>query len=132
MRQTMGFLLFLLAVIFASGLLMALFYGAWYNQGHLDKSRVIIAFFGFSISLFFIGNGVSILWENNKNLMKTLASFSILFSIFFGIGVIRVLYGWILIEDSTSVGIDYFFGFAIPMIILGLFGINILLDTKNN
>lgn len=123
MKQITGFIIFILAVAFTSGLLATLILGAWYK---LDSDQAITGFFGFAIPAFFTGLGTVILWVEHKKLTNLFILSSMFFSLLFGLGLISILINWLLQIHYRPIGISYFFAFGIPMIVLAFAAIIVL------
>ena len=62
MKKFIGFIIFLLAIGFLSGLLITLIWGAWYN---LSSDKVVQGFFGFGIPALITGVGAALLWSED-------------------------------------------------------------------
>ena len=115
MKQFIGFIIFLLAIGFLSGLLITLIWGAWYN---LYSDKVIQGFFGFGIPTLITGLGAVSLWHEDEGLSNVFIISTIFFAVLFGIGLLSILINWIFIENSTSISGGYFIGFGPPMVFL--------------
>ena len=130
MRTQLGWLSFLLAVIFAVGLVLSLIGATWFG---VSGRSGLVGFFGFGIPMIITGLGASALWSDEKPLQKTLGWTSTVVGLTCGVALFILVAGWVL-SDNQSYGpkgsIGHFFGFGTTMLFCGGFGIAKLLESE--
>jgi len=129
MKKFIGFIIFLLAIGFLSGLLITLIWGAWYN---LYPDKVVQGFFGFGIPTLITGAGAISLWSKSEELSNIFIISTIFFAVLFGIGLLGILINWVFIESSTSISGGYFIGFGLPMVFLCVVAILLLEEDTSD
>ena len=127
MKKFIGFIIFLLAIGFLSGLLITLIWGAWYN---LSSDKVVQGFFGFGIPTLITGVVSGSLWSEDDEFFNLFIISTIFFAVLFGISLLSILVNWIFIESPTSISGGYFIGFGLPMVFLSVVAILLLADTS--
>lgn len=142
MRAQLGCLTFLLAVGFAGAMLLCLVGNAWYG---VDGEKAFIGFFGFGIPMIAAGVGAAALWLESKKLQRTLGWSSTVFGLVCGVCLFLLVAGWVGLKNSpapsktggesaqardSQPGILQFFGFGIPTLLCGGFGIVLLLESE--
>jgi hypothetical protein len=124
-RAQLGWLTFLLAVGFAGGLVLSLAGTAWFGN---SGEKALIGFFGFGIPMIVNGLGTAALWSDEKRLLQALGWASTVIGVTCGVCLFMLVGGWVLGGDKAAVG--QFFGFGIPMLVCGGFGIVILFESE--
>ena len=136
MRAQLGWLTFLLAMGFAGGLVLTLIGTTWFS---VSDGNGLIGFFGFGIPMIVAGLGTAALWSDQKPLQKTLGLASTLVGLVCGVALFILVAGWVLSDTKANQppavgksepGVAHFFGFGIPMLICGGFGIAMLFESE--
>jgi hypothetical protein len=141
-RAQLGWLTFVLAIIFAGGVVLTLIGTTWFA---VSDNNGLIGFFGFGIPMIVAAQGTAALWSDQKPLQKTLGWASTLVGLVCGVALFILVAGWVLSESkanrplmsspSASVGksepnILHFLGFGFPMLMCGGFGIAMLFASE--
>lgn len=142
MRTQLGWLTFLLAVLFAGGFVLTLIGATWYG---ISDTNGVIGFFGFGIPMMAAGLGTAGLWSEKAHLEKTLGWASTMLALTCGVALFILVAGWIMSDETLKklpekfpsiskpakdTNVIHFIGFAAPMAICGGFGVMLLLKTE--
>lgn len=122
--ERVGWLPFTLTIGFAVGLLGALIGSAWFD---LPDKGVVWGFFGFGIPMLIAGSATKHMWHDNTKLLNVYGWTSSLLGTVFGISLFVFVAYRVINKASISTGeLGLFFGFVLPMIILGYSGLRLL------
>ena len=150
MRVPTWWLTFLLTMGFAGGLVLTLIGTTWFT---VSDTNGLIGFFGFGIPMIVSGVGTAALWSDRKPLQKTFGWASTVVGLVCGVALFILVAGWVLSDSKANpssasstgasvgkserasvresqTGIAHFFGFGVPMLICGGFGIAMLFKSE--
>lgn len=142
MRTQLGWLTFLLAIGFAGGLVLTLVGNFCSN---ISDENALIGFFGFGVPLILTGLGTSALWSDKEPLLKTFGWTSTVMGFACGVGLFILVAVWVLGDNKTKrsqpiatttsstpqeLSFGLFYGFGIPMVLCGGYGIAVLLAAE--
>jgi hypothetical protein len=108
---------------FAVGLLISMVRSAWFG---LPGERGLIGFFGFGVPLIVSGLGTAILWYQDEQLREVFGWTSTINGCIHGLCLLILVGTHVFGESSAIDGIWHFFGFGLPMLACGVFGIAML------
>lgn len=143
MKASIGWLTFLLSVGFAGGMVSSLIGNVWFKVADANS---VIGFFGFGIPMIVAGLGTAALWSEKKPLQKTLAVVSTFIGLTCGLCLFILVAGWVFADNSAEQpqpstsratvqqsrpSAVHFFGFGVPMLVCGGFGIAMFFQSES-
>ena len=99
MRAQLGWLTFLVAVGFATGLVLTLVGTTWFS---ISDENGLIGFFGFGVPMVAAGLGSATLWMDQKPLLKILGWMSTIIGLVCGVSLLVLVAGWVLSDDKSG------------------------------
>lgn len=128
-KTALGWLTYLLMLGFAIGLLASMVRSAWFG---LPSERGVMGFFGFGIPLILSGLGTAGLWLQDEPLRDVLGWSSTVNGCIHGLCLLILVGTEVFGESSAGAGIWHFYGFGLPMLVCGGFGIAMLTDVLDS
>lgn len=122
MQHPLGWITLLFGVAFATGLLLAVTAAAWH---YLPADQLTIAFFGFGVPMVLARSATRMLWKGS-GLLKVHGWISALFGVLFALALLFYVFNAVISAQADKTFFGFFFGFAVPMLLLGGEGIAIL------
>jgi len=125
-RAHLGWLMFMLALAFATCLVAVLILNTWFG---FPAARTVMGFFGFGIPTMAAGGATAMLWDGRRPLQNILGWAGTMTGIVCGVAVLLLVGGWVLSDRAEPVVgslIWRLLGFGVCGLVCGGFGIGVL------